>query len=394
MKEKLTDKLAAKAGPGIHWDTDDKAPRGFLLRVTPAGARAWCLNYRIKNSGRMRRLTIGDVASWPVAAARERAAELRRVVDAGGDPLGAAEAKRAEPTVAELIAQFEREALPSRAPRSQVEYKSMLRDWILPAIGRLKVSAVTRQDVEKLFRKITAEGKLARANAVKSLVSTLFTQALEWGMRSDNPASGIKGNDEAGRERFLTPQELARLLATLDSRPAHEADAVDIIRLAVLTGARRGEILGMAWAQVDLEAGVWTKPAATTKQRKLHRVPLSPEAVAVLQRRREQQGVASGRVVRLRDDQVFRAGTSKTGGNALEHEWRSIRAAAGLEDVRFHDLRHSFASWLVASGLSLPIIGAMLGHSKAATTERYAHLADAPLRNAAEIVGRIVGKRK
>ena len=264
-----------------------------------------------------------------------------------------------------------------------------MRDYITPQLGRHKLAAVTRQDIEKLHRKITADGKLRRANSVKSLLSTLFAQAVDWQMRADNPATGIKGNPEHGRERYLTEPELARLLATLDSRP--DSDAVAIIQLAVLTGARRGEILGMCWSQLDLDAGVWTKPAATTKQRRIHRVPLSPEAAAVLRQRQQGQRDIPNKIVRLRDDHVFRAGNSKTGANALERDWRVIRAAAGLEDVRFHDLRHSFASFLVGAGLSLPIIGKMLGHAKSATTERYAHLADKPLRDAAEIVGRIVG---
>src|SRR5262249_8580138 len=130
------------------------------------------------------------------------------------------------------------------------------------------------------------------------------------------------------------------------------------------------------------DAAVWTKPG------KLHRVPLSPEAATVLRRRREERDAAAEKVVRLRqNDLVF----SRLNESTLELHWVQIRAAAGLPDVRFHDLRHSFASWLVGQGLSLPIIGAMLGHSKPATTARYAHLADAPLREAAAIVGKIVG---
>src|SRR6516165_8352513 len=114
MSEPLTDKFAKAAAPGVHFDADRRSPRGFMLRVTPAGARSWCLNYRLKDSGRERRITIGDVAAWPIAEARKRAADLRRIVDAGGDPLGEREEQRAAPTVAELAARFEMEALPSR----------------------------------------------------------------------------------------------------------------------------------------------------------------------------------------------------------------------------------------------------------------------------------------
>jgi integrase len=157
----------------------------------------------------------------------------------------------------------------------------------------------------------------------------------------------------------------------------------------MLTGARRGEVLGMRWAEVDLSSsGMWNKPAASTKQRKPHHVPLSEAAVAVLRRR---QAAREGKVIRLHDDHVFAGAGTKTHCNALERDWYIIRAASGLEDVRFHDLRHSFASVLVSEGLSFEIIGRLLGHSKPGTTKRYAHLADQPLREAAEIVAGKIG---
>src|SRR4051794_6841032 len=102
MAQNLGGGFAKTAGPGIYFDSDKRSPAGFLLRVTPAGARAWCLNYRLKNSGRERRITIGAVETWPIAEARKRAAELRRIVDAGGDPLADIETQRAEPTVNDL----------------------------------------------------------------------------------------------------------------------------------------------------------------------------------------------------------------------------------------------------------------------------------------------------
>jgi integrase len=377
--------LAKDAGTssGVYFDRGTNRVRGLMLRITPAGARAWCLNYRVKDTGRERRLTIGDVAAWPIAEARKRAAELRREVDSGGDPLGQREEKRAAPTVADLVERFIEEALPSRAPRTQAEYRAMWRDWILPALGRLKVVAVDREDVEKLHRKITAHGKARRANSVKSLCSALFSQAIVWGLREDNPVHHIKGNPEHGRERYLLPPEIERLVTVLERWRAKRPDSVDAITLAMLTGARRGEILGMRYGEVDLGAGVWSKPAASTKQRTPHRTPLSEAAVAVLRRR---QAERDGKIVRLRDDHVFRGAGSKTHCNTLERDWYQIRCAAGLEDVRFHDLRHSFASQLVSAGLSFEIIGRLLGHTKPETTKRYSHLADQPLREAAEIV--------
>jgi integrase len=174
----------------------------------------------------------------------------------------------------------------------------------------------------------------------------------------------------------------------LEAYLPRKRDSVDKIELAAFTGARRGEILAMAWKDLDLDRGVWSKPPAITKQRQAHTVPLNEGALAVLRRRYAERGNSSnGGSVPLHT--VFRHGNSKAGANALEKDWYIIRAAAGLEDVRFHDLRHSFASLLAGAGISLPIIGALLGHSKAQTTQRYSHLADQPLREAAEIVAKL-----
>jgi integrase len=398
MREKLTDKFArtVEATPGKvarYFDTNPSAPSGVLLRVT-AGARVWALRYRVKDSGREREITIGDVENRRLVDAYRRARELRRVIEDGGDPLGEREERRAAPDVNELVERFIAEALPSRAPRTQSEYRAMLRDWILPALGRLKVAAVSRDDIARLHQRITDAGKRRRANSVKGLCSTIFAQAIIWEIIADNPARHVKSNVEHGRERYLNEEELERLVQVLEERRSRRPDSVDAITLALLTGARRSELLTMRWADLSLDEGVWIKPASTTKQRKLHRVPLSEDAIAILRRRRDESS-AGGKVVRPRaDDYVFRGAGSKRHSNALERDWYLVRAAAGIEDVRFHDLRHSFASLLVGEGLSLPIIGKMLGHTQASTTSRYAHLADAPLRAAAELVAGKIGGRK
>jgi integrase len=393
MREKLTHQFAMSVRPPDgkkterYFDTNDRAPRGFLLRLTQAGARAWALQYR-NIDGRQREITIGDPISWPLTEAWKRGHELRREIDAGRDPLDEREQRRQAPTVADLAQRFENESLPIRAVDTQREYRDMLRNYILPALGRLKLDSLGREDVEKLHRRITEAGKGKRANAVKSLVSTLFTQAIAWNLCADNPAKGIPNNREHARERYLTADEIARLIDVLDRwrQAGKHSDSVDAIRLLVLTGARRGEILGMCWGDLDLASAVWSKSPLKTKQRRVHRVPLSEAAIDVLRHRKAERD-AGAKVVRLHgDDFVFRGGGAKSHARQLVSHWHVIRAAAGLEDVRVHDLRHSFASILVSEGLSLEIIGKMLGHSKSSTTSRYAHLADAPLRKAAEIV--------
>ena len=191
----LTNKFARTAAPDrIYFDSTAGAPRGFALRVSKRGARSWIFGYRSKVTGQQRRMVIGDVGAWPVSEARKRAAELRRQVDLGGDPQGERAEQRAAPTVTELWDRFVVEALPSRAERTQGEYASLARDYMLPAFGRLKVAAITRADVEKLHREITRAGKARRANATRSLVSVVFAQAIEWGLRDDNPAAHIKPN--------------------------------------------------------------------------------------------------------------------------------------------------------------------------------------------------------
>jgi hypothetical protein len=164
------------------------------------------------------------------AEARKRAAELRRIVDAGGDPLGEREERRREPTVADLWERFDAEELPKRAERTRIEYETMARNYVLPALGRTKVSAVERDDIGKLHYKITTEGKSTRANRVKSFCSVLFAHALVWNMRADNPCQHVKGNTEHRRERYLNPEESARLMVEIDRRRSlggHWVDSCD-----------------------------------------------------------------------------------------------------------------------------------------------------------------------
>ena len=396
MREKLTNRLA-KSLPPIPgtiqriFDTDKQhSPRGLLLRITPNGARVWALQYRVKDSGRQREVTIGEVKSWTLAEARARGHELRRLIDTGGDPLAAQQIKAAAPTVDELWARFEAEALPSRAPRTRDEYRAQARDWILPALGRLKVAAVRREDIEKLHRKITEAGKERRANSVKSLCSLIFVQASAWGIRADNsnPCQHVKGNREHPRRRYLDDEkgELARLEAALEEWRPKRPDSVDIIELSMLTGARRGEILGMRWSDLDLGRAVWHQRPESNKQRDWHSPALPTRAVEILARRKAERVVRT--LVKLReDDFVFSGGNSKTAANRFEKDWYLIRATAGLNDLRFHDIRHSVASWLISANLNLDVVGQVLGHKKAATSRRYAHLHDAARRQAAAIIG-------
>jgi integrase len=205
----------------------------------------------------------------------------------------------------------------------------------------------------------------------------MFSLAVRWQMRPDNPCKGIERNQEHKRQRYLSGVELARLTAALVE--LRDQGAANAVRLLLLTGARRGELLAAKWSDFDLDAAVWVKPGATTKQRTSHRVPLSQAACLLLT---EMQ-------VEAASEYLFPARFTPHRLD-IDDAWNLLREAANIPDVRLHDLRHTYASVLASSGLSLPIIGALLGHTTAQTTLRYAHLMDDPLRAATERASAVI----
>jgi integrase len=201
----------------------------------------------------------------------------------------------------------------------------------------------------------------------------MFTMALRWGMRSD-PAKGIERNGEEKQQRYASGDELARLFTALAE--LRDQGAANAIRLLLLCGARRGELLAAKWKDIDLTLGIWVKPASTTKQRTTHTIPMSAAARQLLAAMREQGG----------DDSVYLFPARFTPHRLdLDDAWGALRKAADLGA-----LRHTFASLLVSSGQSLPLIGALLGHASPVTTARYAHLFDDVQRSAADRVGAII----
>ena len=222
------------------------------------------------------------------------------------------------------------------------------------------------------------------ANRVNALASKMFSLALlpqagetkPWrDAAQGNPCQGVERNAEEGKTRFFSTTELAAIGDALDKYD--DAPASNCLRLVMLSGARPGETMKAAWSEFG-EPGYWVKPAANVKQRKTHRVTLSPSATELIERLRAKR--ADGEV------RVFPFQRSPRKG--LNKAWAFVRASAGLEKgARIYDLRHSFASLGVGGGLSLQIIGKLLGHTVARTTERYAHLADDPLKEAAAKIG-------
>jgi integrase len=376
---------APASGNRITYDRGGKEPvKGFGIRVTAAGAKSFVLNYTI--AGRERRLTIGGYPAWSVAAAREQAKSFRRRVDNGEDPLGTREAERAAATVAELCDRY----LADHAARKRTgkQDRAYIERFIRPRLGSRKVDSITFTDLDGLHRKLTTASGPYAANRVAALASKMFALSTRWGMRADNPAKGIERNHEERRYRYLTGDELRRLTEALAACPSQQA--ANAVRLLLLTGARRGEVLAATWHQFDLEAGIWIKPSSHTKQKREHRVPLSAPARQLLadiraaaQQRADEKNWGLSPF-------VFSARTGEGHMVEIKTAWAGLCRAAKLDGVRLHDLRHTYASVLASAGLSLPVIGALLGHTQPGTTARYAHLFDDPLRAATERVGAII----
>jgi integrase len=377
MATKLTDKIVKTLLPPAKGNriTYDSELAGFGARITAAGAISFVLNYRRKADGVERRATIGAFPAWSTATARERAKELRRDVDGGGDPVGEQQADRGAPTIADLCDRFVEEHVSRKRPSTQRDYRAIVEE-IRAAIGRMKIAAVEFEHIDRLHRDITKRAPY-RANRTLAVASKMFTLAIRWKWRTDNPCRGVERNPEHGRKRYLSADELVRLCAALDQ---HGGQSADIFRLLLLTGARCGELLSATWAQFDDKLTIWTKPHTAVKQAKDHVVPLSPPARTLLRRIREQQGVG--------ETLVF---PGRRGHRSdLKHAWTKICAAAGIRGLRVHDLRHSYASTLINAGFGLPVIGALLGHAQAATTQRYSHLIDDTLSRATNAAGAIL----
>jgi integrase len=361
----------------------DAALPGFGIRVTAADSRSFVLNYWTR--GRERRYTIGGFPNWRTAAARQKARELKRLIDDGGDPLAEIEAEREAPTVADLCDRFEQEHLPRKRPGTAADYKRILANHIRPHFGKhVKVADVTFDDIARLHGKITKAGHSYRANAAVRVANKMFSLAIRWNMRSDNPCRGIERNYESKRKRYLSGEELSRLTAALTKH--RDKQTANVFRLLLLTGARRGEVLGMRWADIDFGTKLWTKAASTTKQNADHQVPLSAPTLQLLSEIRAAQSSKKKPL----GEYVFPGNGDAEHIVNVKRAWRTICKAAKIGGLRVHDLRHSFASQLASSGASLPLIGALLGHSNPTTTHRYAHLFDDPQRAAVERVGAVI----
>lgn len=399
---KLNEKTVREApNLGRDYQIFDAEVRGFSITIYPSGNRAFAIDYRV--GGRQRRMTIGRWPEWTAVAARERAKELRRDIDEGIDPLSRRESAREAPRVSDMITRYLAEHTPHLAPRNAADQHTIMHKLVAPDWGSKLVTEITKADVEKLLTKIAAgrarpskakpnnrARKLqgpkptpVRANRVGEVLRKMFTLAIGWGWRDDNPASGFRRRIENERERFLSPDEIGRLAKALDA--ARDQRAAGIIRLCMLTGARVGEVRQARFEQFNLDLGSWSKPAATTKQRKIHRIPISGDVAAIVRQR--------GLLVPRGNPWLFPGDTPGQPVKEIRRFWAAIQKEAELPEVRIHDLRHTFASLLVSGGASLEMIGKLLGHTQMQTTQRYAHLMDSPLRDGVNAVASIFRPR-
>jgi integrase len=369
---KITKRLVESAGPGRWFDSELK---GFGLHVGATGTRAYFLEYRVGygRAGRKRRMVIGRHGVLTPAQARAEAIRLLALVRAGSDPL---EQKRrgAGETVETLAGVWLTEVAARRKPRTAHLYGRWMRTHVEPALGRMDVARITRADVARLHTAMRATPSEAN-NTIRAL-SVFMTWCERHGYRPDasNPCRHVERYKERARERFLSARELQRLSRVLLVAEHRWPWAVAAIRLLLFTGCRLNEILGLSWTDVDIEC------------LRLRDSKTGPKVVHLNEPARN----VLAKLPRVSGNHFVIVGQGKNHLVNLDKPWRRIRKAALIPDVRLHDLRHSYASIGILGGLSLEIIGGLLGHSHTVMTERYAHLGTDPLKAAAEAIGQLI----
>lgn len=402
MGQRITKRTvdALKGGENEFTAWDD-AVTGFGVRVRPSGAMSYVVVYRA-GPGRgapVRRYTIAAAGKITPEDARARAKTILGSVAHGHDPAGQKTSERGAPTVAELADRFMAEHIePKRKSGTARHYGDILDRIVKPAFGSMKADKLSRQQVGKLHSSLADTP--FQANRVLAIVGSMYSFAERVGIVAEgiNPARKIDKFKEDRRERFLTGEELERLGAAIvegettgipwavdHTRPTAKhlpkptnqftkinQFAVAALRLLLFTGCRLREILNLKWEYVDLERGLLFLPDSKTGKKT---VILNAPAIEVLNQLQQ-----IGPYVVPGDD-------PEKPRPDLHRPWRAVTKRAGLEGVRLHDLRHTYASFGAGGGLGLPIIGRLLGHTQASTTARYAHLDNDPLRRASEAIG-------
>jgi integrase len=402
---KLTKRVVETLRPrprGDFFAWDESLP-GFGVRVQAGGRKVYVIGYRPQGARRFRRLTLGRHGPLTLDQARRLAKQHLGAVAAGADPVSARQTARQAATVARLGAEYLAHLAAVRSPAHAAKSRRMWERHVVRAFGSRTVASITLADVSKLHRSLRDTPILA--NRVAALLSGFFTYASRQGVRPrhENPVQGLERYAEHAKERFLgeaewlalgevlrraeltglPPAEEHRRETPVDPERAkhvpHSANipipadrfAVAALRLLALTGARVSEVLTLEWVHVDLEAGFLRLPKTKSGASIRALGGAARELLASVPRVAGNPYCFPGR---------------RCGGHLTEVKrlWYAVRTAAKLQDVRLHDLRHSHASMAIGAGHSLPVIAKLLGHRRIGTSERYAHLADHPLRRAAD----------
>ena len=369
ITKRTVDALAPAERERIVWDD---AITGFGVRVHPTGRKVYIVKYR--HEGRSVKVTIGPHGPLTPAAARARAAEIVTLAKTGRDLEGKIPRGKRGATVADLAKRFMDEYAPAHLkPGTARLYRKIIDNRILPRLGKRRVGDIGKNDVAALHHEM--RDVPGHANRTLSVLSRMLTLAEVWEMRPEgvNPCRHVKKYPEHRRERFLSDDEYRRLGAALrDAEREGFASSASIaaIRLLMLTGCRSGEIMSLRWEHVDLEAGELRLRDSKTGSKVVH---LGEPAIAVL------RGIP-----RMEGSPWVLPGVRQGKHIAYLHDsWRRILKRAEIENLRIHDLRHSFASGGLLVGEGLPMIGKLLGHNRVTTTSRYAHLANDPVKAAA-----------
>jgi integrase len=404
----------------------DSELKGFGLKLMPPstknpdGAKSWIVEYRPGAGGRgvaKKRIVLGSVGSLSPEKARDAAKTMLANVRLGIDPSAARAESRAAKTVADLAPIYSAETDPIRKHRTVVTYATYWNNHLLPLLGSMVASAVTKNDIVRVHRAIGVEHQVT-ANRVVTMLAHFYSWAQEAKHVPEgcNPARRIDRFKETAKERFLSTEELGRLGAALRrgegvgipwaptdlsrpkakhavKRPENRLSKISpqvagAIRLLIFTGARLREILNLEWGQVDFERGMLFLPDSKSGKKN---IVLGAPAVAILSSLRE-LAIEEARTLKPSVSKplstfVFPTEDLTRPRHDLAKPWKVITREANLEGLRLHDLRHSYASVGAAASLGLPIIGKLLGHRAVKTTERYAHLDADPLRRATDIIG-------
>lgn len=374
LTKTVVDRLEPRNVEFILWDSKLS---GFGVKVTPKGRKVYLLKYRTQD-GRQRKPAIGVHGQVTCEQAREMAFEWLGQRAKGHDPSQARKSQRQSPTVSELCDRYmdEHSKVHKKAKSTALE-KFYIRKYVKPLLGSLKAVSITKADIAKFH--IVLKSTPIQANRILQTLSKMFNLAETWGLRPSysNPVKGIQKFKEEKRERFLTQEEIHRLQEVLDKLEKNETESIyflNLIRLLMLTGARLSEIQYAKWEWIDWKSGMLNLPDSKTGKKTIY---LSPAAVHVLKH-----------TPKAEDNPFIIVGQIKGQAlNAPQRPWQRVRKLAGLNDLRIHDLRHTFASICVGQGLSLQMVAKLLGHSDTRMSERYAHLAKTSVQEAAANVG-------